>query len=177
MLETLAALIAAAVGFATKSVFDAWTDKKKQLELEAWKLKVATLQQRLADFYWPLYLRLQRDNVVWGRILERGNDDDIKRRIAREIEEGVILPNHREAVSIIEHGIHVAAIDPQFEVEMLKYLRHVAVYTSARAAGLLDVDPVDLNEPWPREFFPMVESRLARYQNELLELLREQGVG
>ena len=176
MLESLVALIAAAAGFAAKSVFDAWADKKKELELEAWKLKVATLQQRLSDFYWPLYLRLQRDNVVWRRILERGDDDDTKRRIAREVEEGVILPNHREAVSIIERGIHVAAIDPEFEGEMLKYLRHVAVYTSARAAGL-DVDPLALNEPWPRDFFPMVESRLARYQGELRELLREQGVG
>ena len=136
MLETLVALIAAAAGFAAKSVFDAWADKKKELELEAWKLKVATLQQRLPDFYWPLYLRLQRDNVVWRRILERSDDDDTKRRIAREVEQGVTLPNHREAVSIIERGIHVAAIDPEFEAELLKYLRHVAVYTSARAAGL-----------------------------------------
>jgi len=176
MPETLVALVAATAGFAAKSLFDAWANKKRELELEAWKLKVTTLQQRLAEFYWPLYLRLQRDNVVWSRILERSDDSDTKRRIARQVEEGVILPNHREAVLIIERGIHVAAIDPEFEAEMLKYLRHVAVYTSARDAGL-DVDPLALNEPWPRDFFPMVESRLARYQSELLELLRKQGVG
>ncbi len=176
MNETLEGLITAALGFGAKTVFDAWTDKKKELEIEAWKLKVAILQQRLSDFYWPLYLRLQRDNVVWKRILERGDHDDTKRRIAREIEDSVIIPNHNDVITIIEHGIHVAAIDPEFEVEMLKYLRHVAVYTSARTAGL-DIDPLALNEPWPREFFPMVELRLARYQKELLELLREQGVG
>jgi hypothetical protein len=176
VLETLVGLLAAALGFGAKSAFDAWADKKKELELEAWKLRVSTLQQRLSLFYWPLYLRLQRDNVVWRRILERSDNDDTKRKIAHQVEQDVILPNHREAVALIERGIHVAAIDPEFEAELLKYLRHVAVYTSARSAGL-SVDPMHLNEPWPQDFFPMVESRLERYQAELLDLLRKQGVG
>src|ERR1019366_6344748 len=106
MLEVVLGLIAAAAGAVAKSAFDAWAGKKKEIELEAWRLKLTTLQQRLSEFYWPLYLRLQRDNIVWTRILARNDSDETKRKIAHEIEESVILPNHREAIGIIERGIH-----------------------------------------------------------------------
>jgi hypothetical protein len=177
MLEGFIALVALASGCAAKAILDASVDKKKSMELDAWKLRVETLEKRLSEFYWPLYLRLQRDNVVWERILEREHPDSKNRKLARTIEESVILPNHREAIAIIERGIHLAALDPEFEAELLKYVRHVAVYTSARAAGIWDLDPIAFDEPWPHDFFPLVQQRLSRYQSEMLTLLREQGVG
>lgn len=63
------------------------------------KQKFATqlqlIERQLSEFYWPIYLRLQKDNVVWRRILDRKKaQDDPLQKIGTEIEANFILPNH-----------------------------------------------------------------------------------
>lgn len=178
MIETLVALISVAGGVALKATWDAYVDKKKTIELEIWKIRVVELEKRLSQFYWPIYLRLQRDNVVWKRILERDDESDTERqRLAYQIEEGVLLPNHIEVVKIIESSIHLAALDKEFENLLFAYLRHIDVYRSIRTVGIKDKDPIYFNEPYPTEFFPALEKRLMRYQQEYDAALRDQSVG
>jgi len=77
---------------------------RRALENELEKLRdqkrIQFLESQLSQFFWPVYLRLQMDNVVWERILDRGAKDDRKRSLARQIENGVILANHRETVRL-----------------------------------------------------------------------------
>jgi hypothetical protein len=49
------------------------TRDQKELEL---------VQSQLSQFYWPVYLRLQIDNVVWERILQRQSNDPVRAALA-----------------------------------------------------------------------------------------------
>jgi hypothetical protein len=174
--SSIIALVSAALGFTLKSVMTAYVDQQKELELEAWKIKVNELEKRLSQFYWPIYLRLQRDNVVWKRLSDRGNEQDPDRqKLGQQIETDVLLPNHSEIVSIIENNRHLAGSDPILETQLLKYIRHVAVYKALRAAGIWK-DPFQFDEPYPEGFFPIIEQQLKLLQKEYDQMLSKQGV-
>jgi hypothetical protein len=178
MVDTIIFLVSGASGIALKTAWDAWVDKKKAIELEIWKARVNELEKRLSQFYWPIYLRLQRDNVVWTKILDRNNQSDTERQqLARQIEQGVLLPNHAEIVKIIESYVHIAALDKEFEVQILAYLRHIDVYRSIRTVGITDKDPVYFGEPYPPGFFDSIEKRLLKFQMEYEDVIRVQRVG
>jgi hypothetical protein len=177
MLSTMASwspLFFTAIGIALKALWDAYTYKKREIELQIWKLKAGQLERRLSEFYWPIYLRLQRDNVVWEKILEREHPSDHERRdLAYQIEQDILLPNHSEIVKIIESNIHLAGADKEFEKHLMDYMRHVDVYKSCRAAGIKDKDPIYFGEPYPQGFFKALTEKLQTYQSEYERLLNE----
>src|SRR5688500_15206948 len=75
-----------AVGYWLRTLWDSYTRHNETLRIEAWKIRAAQLERRLSEFYRPIYLRLQRDNVVWGKILDRfESEDQDRRKIAYEI--------------------------------------------------------------------------------------------
>lgn len=139
----------------------------------------ATLQRldrQLSEFYWPVYLRLQKDNTVWRRLLDKSKDDDNPlKRIGSRIENDFILPNHAELVKIIETKIHLAEPDAALQAALLSYIDHVAVYNAAVAAGFTDLHDTqrDLLTPWPRELFPLIEARTLKLQNEYVASLNK----
>jgi hypothetical protein len=171
---TLVGTIALISGVGLKVIWDAVIDKKKQIELQVWSLKADQLERRLSQFFWPIYLRLQRDNVVWEKILERDNQNGHEHRnLAYQIEQDVLLPNHLEIVKIIELNIHLAGVDKEFEQHLMAYMRHVDVYKSSRAAGIKDKDPVYFGEPYPQGFFEALSKKLQTYQIEYEKLLKD----
>jgi hypothetical protein len=130
------------------------------------------VERQLSDFYWPIYLRLQKDNVVWRRILDRNKGNDaLRQKVGVEIERNFILTNHDEIVKIIESNIYLAKADDELLEPLLKYLKHIAVYKAMRAAGCYDKDPIHLQEPWPRDFFPVIEERTKALQSQYDKLL------
>jgi hypothetical protein len=123
------------------------------------------LARQLSEFYWPLYVRLQYDNVVWRRILDANQgDDEIRQKLGREIERNFVLPNHEEMVRIIRSNMHLMENDGIALDAMLRYIRHVAVYKAMRSAGVEDRFPDALGEPWPRELFPRIEHMAYKLQ-------------
>jgi len=137
----------------------------------------ATLQRierQLSEFYWPMYLRLQKDNTVWRRLLDKGKEEDNPlRHIGSRIESDFILPNHNELVKIIETKIHLAEPDDTLQAALLSYIDHVAVYNAAFAAGFKDLHGTqrELLTPWPRELFTLIKSRTIKLQREYELLL------
>lgn len=99
-------------------------------------------------------MRLQRDNVVWRKILDRfghiNPSDEERRKIAFEIERTIIIPNHLDTVRIIQSAIHLANADKELVLLLMAYMRHIDVYTSIRSAGIQDKDPIAFGEPWPK---------------------------
>ena len=167
IMDIIIVIISAASGFGAKTVWQAYITRKKELESETWKIRTSELEQRLSKFYWPIYLRLQKDNVIWEKFLERNNDLDIdKKKLAYQIEKDVLLPNHNEILEIIESNIHLAKPDIDFEKKILMYIRHVNVYSAIRSADIRDKDPKDFEEPYPNGFFEDVESHLNSLQSE-----------
>src|SRR5262249_14827579 len=138
------------------------SELKSQRERE----RVAFLGTRLSEFYWPLYIGLQKDNVVWQRILDRGSSDEALRKVGWQIETEFILPNHARLVQLIESKLHFARGDSELIQSLLTYIRHVAVYQALRTSGIHDRDPLQMNEPWPRHLFGQVEERALGLQKE-----------
>jgi hypothetical protein len=183
------ATVGAAVGVVGKSLWDQYFGWQSDIPLETWKIRVQLLERRLSEFYWPLYMRLRRDDEVWPMAFLdlRPRDDreqpawalrlpqQTQQKLSQEIEDKVLLPNHAEAVAIIRSTIHLANADDEFLSLLAKYIRHVDSYMTLHSSGVKE-DPIDVGEPYPQGLSEAVGERLRRYQAEYEELLREKGV-
>lgn len=150
---------------------------RKALENELAKARDAKrldfLDRQLSQFYYPIYMRLQIDNVVWERILDRRNvEDELRRKIGAAIEKNVILPNHEEIVKIMQSNIHLAVPDPRMFQVMLQYIRHVAVFKAMRQEECHDKDPIHLGEPWPDNLFPLIKKTVDTLQDQYNQLVQ-----
>ena len=149
---------------------------QRALENEFAKLRDAKridfLEKQLSQFYYPVYMRLQIDNAVWERILDRNNaEDELRSKIGAVIEEHTILPNHDEIVKTMQSSLHLAVPDEELFQVMLQYIRHIAVYKAMRENKCYDKDPMHLGEPWPRQLFPLIKKKVEELQNQYNELL------
>ncbi len=142
---------------------------KSEISKQRFAASLQRIERQLSEFYWPMFLRLQKDNTVWRRLLDKGKEEDNPlRRIGSKIEIDFILPNHIELVKIIETKIHLAEPDAALQAALLSYIDHVAVYNAAIAAGFTDLhrSQRELLTPWPRELFPLIEDRTLKLQRE-----------
>jgi hypothetical protein len=147
---------------------------KSEISKQRFAATLQRIERQLSEFYWPMYLRLQKDNTVWRRLLDKGKEEDNPlRRIGSRIEIDFILPNHNELVKIIETKIHLAEPDAALQAALLSYIDHVAVYNAAIAAGFTDLhgSQRELLTPWPRDLFPLIEERALKLQRDYVILL------
>ncbi len=133
------------------------------------------LERQLGEFYWPLYIRLEKDNALWQR-MKKSNlfdhpDKATSAELGRVLEKSFILPNHEEMVKILESKLHLMLQDAALLVVAKQYIGHVAVFVALRACGIDNVDPSDLHEPWPAEFFPLIAEHTRALQQQLNEAL------
>ena len=165
MAETVTTLFAAVAGFLGKSAWDFYWKEQQQRRDIQYRKRLDVLEQQLSRFYWPIYIRLQKDNAVWKRILDRSKGtEDLRAKVGDAIESKVVLPNHQETVRVIQDNIHLAQLDQKLEELLLQYVRHVAVYSAMRDAGCMDMDPIMLGEPWPEDLFSAI-GRIGTTEN------------
>jgi len=159
-------------GIASKGAIDSYLRRKEEAHKFVLDKRVRFLEQQLSQFYWPMYLHLQKDNLYWERLMERNQDPESSQsRLSVQIESGVILPGHKEAMAVIEANLHLAG-DSTVVQESLRYVRHVKLYEMLRAAGIKD-DPVTHGEPYPRDYFPLIQQRVNALQSEYDNLIRQ----
>ena len=147
---------------------------RNELTKQRFITRLQLIERQLTEFYWPIYLRLQKDNVVWERMLDKSREDNEPlQKIGTVIETDFILPNHEEMVEIIESKIHLAQLDEELLEALLSYIKHIAVYKAARSAGFLDLHNTQKNllPPWPENLYPAIERRTKVLQNEYDDLL------
>ena len=147
---------------------------KSEISKQRFVASLQRIERQLSEFYWPMYLRLQKDNTVWRRLLDKRKEEgNPLRRIGSRIEIDFILPNHNELVKIIETKIHLAEPDAALQAALLSYIDHVAVYNAAIAAGFTDLhgSQRELLTPWPRDLFPLIEDRTLKLQRDYVILL------
>ena len=166
MEKALLTTLAAAGGFLSKSLWDLYWKRHQEADKLAREKRIDFLERQLSQFFWPLYLQLQKNNVVW-RHLEKGTavNESIKEQVDSQLRKSFFLPNHETMLKIIETNVHLAQPDPEFEALLLRFVRHITLYWTIRDAGLTD-DPIAVGEPWPEEFFAAVESRLRSLQEQ-----------
>ena len=167
MNQTLLTTFAAIAGFLGKSIWDIYWRQKNQVESLAREKRVDFLERQLSLFYWPIYLQLQKNNVVWEHLIRgEGFNPTIKNAVDQQLYRTLFLPNHERLVSIIEANIHLAQADPKLEGLLLRLIRHVAIFKALRELGHERIDPIALGEPWPTELFPAIEIHLKQIQSE-----------
>lgn len=143
---------------------------QKQLEATRRDIELKFRERQLSLFFWPLYLRLEKDTAIWQRVATISNDG--KRALpadASGIIERDLLKNHEEMVKVIEGNIHLAGNDPDLLKDLLKYMEHVAVYQAMRSAGAR-LNPIDVNAEFPPNLIPRVKAHLERLQREYSDL-------
>lgn len=131
--------------------------------------QVNFIDKQLADFYWPLSFRLEKDNAVWGKILDKD------KTFAKQIEQEVILPNHKAILTLVDEHSNLAfnaqeSIQPEFVEALKAYQRHVAVYQALRSTGQTTM-PESVGEPWPTRFGQLVQERIKQLQTQRARLL------
>jgi hypothetical protein len=161
-------------GIVVKGWFDSFYRQKEDTQKFVLDKRVGFLEQQLSKFYWPIYLHLQKDNLIWERLKERDQDPESgASRLSRQIESGVILPNHQAALTVIEENLHLAG-DKQVCDVTLRYVRHVKIYEMLRAAGVKG-DPINYGEGYPTDYFPLIQERVTALQaeyNKLIQMIR-----
>jgi hypothetical protein len=158
------------LGIASKGVVDDFLKRKQDAQKFSIQKKARFLEQQLSKFYWPIYLHLEKDNLIWERLKERDqNPESPASKLSLQIEKDAILPNHRAAVVTIERYLHLAG-DIAIVEDSLRYIRHVKVYEMLRSAGLKD-DPISHKEPYPNDLFAMIKERVFALQAEYDSLI------
>ncbi|GAB4560471.1 MAG: hypothetical protein Tsb0020_07170 [Haliangiales bacterium] len=140
----------------------------QDLEVERRQRKLDRLERQLSGFYWPFCLCLQKDNVMWQRVasLTDDNNQALPAAASEIVERSYVLPNHGEAVALVERHIHLVDDDKIVE-ELLGYVKHVAVYQALRSSDeLKGVNPEQLGEPYPEHLFALVDNKRKALQAE-----------
>ena len=146
---------------------------ENELRRQGYTLRLQFIERQLSEFYWPIYLRLQKDNAVWKRVHHLSRRKDLlPEELGTEIERNFILPNHEEIVKIIESGIHLAKDEkPLFEM-LMQYIKHVALYKAIRSANRYDLNPIDVGNHFHLTYSQPLKRTLAlqKQYDELLNL-------
>ncbi|BAY66192.1 hypothetical protein NIES22_63050 [Calothrix brevissima NIES-22] len=145
------------------------SELENQIAVARHNAEIEFIERQISEFYWPIYLRLEKDNVMWKRIKSLSSDANVLPEAASlAIEKDFILKNHQEIVEIIESKIHLAenAMNGKDLInELLKYIKHVAVYKTIRSVKELQkFNPVDMQEPFPDKLFPLIENNFRELQ-------------
>jgi hypothetical protein len=146
------------------------SELENQIAIARYNAELEFIEKQISEFYWPIYLRLEKDNVMWTRIKSLSPEKNVLPEAASiAIEKEFILKNHQEIVEIIESKIHLAENTTNSKDlinELLKYIKHVAVYKTIRSVKELErFNPVDMNEPFPEKLFPLIENNFRELQN------------
>src|ERR1051325_1224524 len=149
---------------------------KAVLENDLNKLRQTTRLQfkekQLSLFYWPIFLRFQKDSAMWTAIPQLSEGPkSLPDKLGREIERSFLLKNHEEVVSIIESNVYLAEADDDLLADLVAYIKHVAVYKSLREANNYDLNPIDLGEPFPENLLGRIENRLRKLQADYDKLI------
>lgn len=150
---------------------------ENQLTLSRLNTELEFIERQISEFYWPIYLRLEKDNVMWQRIKSLSSAKNVLPGAASDlIERDFILKNHQEIVEIIESKIHLVgnAINSRELInELLQYIKHIAVYKTIRSVKELQrFNPIDFKEPFPEKLFPLIESNFHKLQDTYESLKR-----
>lgn len=131
--------------------------------------QVKNIDKQLAEFYWPVTFRLEKDNAVWEKLL------DPDKNLAKQVELDMILPNHREILKIIDINSNLIfnawePVNNEFVKIIKLYERHITVYSALRSMKDPRM-PIEVNEPWPERFHPMVLARIDQLQKQRAQLI------
>jgi hypothetical protein len=167
------------VGFLLNRAIENHKSKKAKENQEA-KLRdekhIEFLGRQLSEFFWPLYIRLEKDRSIWRRILDINKEKgSLEQRLGRQIEKNVILPNHKAMIEIIETRIYLAQPKKELIEELMKYVKRATEYQALRDADDLSHFSMDeIGTEWLHQgLFEEIESITNTLQSRFNKLVGE----
>ena len=143
------------------------SEDRRETELRE---RITLLEQQLDRFYWPISLYMKNDDAVWQRVPSLHEDGtQLPTEAGSSVEKEFLLPNHEKAVKVIEENFHLIGENEALIQELLKYIRHVAVFKSLRLSRS-DLNPIDVDEPFPTRLVELVETEIKNKREELDDL-------
>jgi hypothetical protein len=177
----------AALGFVLKGLWDTYTTGKR----ERWKLRVEKLEQALSEFYWPICIRLIRDDLIWKIVfndirLNKGEwlrwvINSRKHELSHKIINDIIIPNQKEILEIIRLKIHMAG-SREITSGLEKYVRHADIFISLRSADIENITPADMssvenNYDYPSQLCGDIKNKIDELQDEYDKLVSQKTIG
>ena len=120
--EVMIPVLIAVLGYLGKSVYEIYVNRQKR--------KREQLENQLKYFYWPIYIRLQKNADLYRIILKfkpKKENESIDAKISRYVQKEVILKTHEEIIDIIITYRHLAETDYEFETLTNQYITHVSI--------------------------------------------------
>ena len=155
----LPALIATS-GYLAKSIYDIYLEKRRK--------RIQNIEDKLKLFYWPILIRLEKDNAIWKIVLSKKKDSgSLEYQIADHIEENIILKNHHEILDIINNYAYLAEPTVALRQEIDSYIKNVTIYIALRKSGDNTKFPIEFDASWPIHFYPIIKERTDYYQKRL----------
>lgn len=152
-------------------LFSSTVDRKVESETRLLEFKLLRLERKLEKLLSPLITMLEIDDCVWQRVSTVSDSDEgLPTSISEILEEQLILPSHLRSARLIQENLHLVSAESRLHSLLISYVNHVAIYKAARESQE-DLNPIDLNAPFPSELKSHLREEYAltlkRY-NELL---------
>jgi hypothetical protein len=131
------------------------------------------IRAQLEQFYRPIYQLLFKDQAVWKNILGvREEQGSPKQRLAKNLEENIVIPNHNQIVEIIETHLSIADVDENLSKLLQQYINNVEVYKALRSAGEQTMFSIERSDDdwWHQDLFDAVKGRIDELEKEYQEL-------
>jgi hypothetical protein len=177
-------VISGAGGYLVKSLADASISYQQRTDEVRDERALQFEAERLSEFWWPIYLRLELDTNAWVGIASTEPAAELA-AFQPDLVDHFLLPNHDKIVEIIESKFYLGAtsMDNQLRQWFLDYVNHVAVYHALRSAAVkdptfVDKTPAGAGRPFPGEnacpphegpkncFVAAVEAKVRQLQSE-----------
>lgn len=167
MEQTFLSVLSVVAGFVGKSIWDQYWKRRESYAAISRQKRLEFLERQLPSFYWPTYLHLQKNNVIWDQLIKgKAFDESVRHEVNNQLQRSFFRDNHDTLVKLIEGNIHIAQPDQKLEAILLNFVRHVTLYSALRDLGHEHIDPIAFDVPWPEDLFDEIERRLISKQKE-----------
>jgi len=134
---------------------------------ELYKERLEFVTSQLQAFYWPIKIRLEKNNAVYDMLSSPF--------VGKNIDTSVVLPNHLEIIEIIESNIHLAQADNRLKDEIKNYIGHVYMYQALRQGGYQGFPQDYKGNNYSKSFYELITARTDRFQSEYDSLIKKIG--
>jgi len=166
----IVALAAGSLGFIIRKLWDTWSERREKRRVLRLRERIDFLENALKKFYWPLYIMLCKDIIVWQQN-KNLQDENVRKRSIRSLENSIVLPNHCKILRKVRRYSHLAQPDASFKEQILLYIKYASLYITIRKSGDKTSTPKDFGAPFPSEFIKIIERNTNELQSEYNTLL------
>jgi hypothetical protein len=178
-LLALVPIVAIVIGYYFNSQLESDRSVRTQ-NVAALTLQRQFIDRQLADLYYPIKLRFEKDTAVWTLARQLSptaiNTDPA---FSKTVETGILLPNHEEILAIISANFSLLKnSEEKYDTTKLmtninQYQRHVAAYRTLRKLDIYSQNAIQVCTTcgFPLEFPGLIDARIVDLEKQRTALI------